>query len=204
LHNPWYSSTPVVGQRRFGKAEEHQLPWFSTHFNDGTRMYIAKKTITATQIQHLMETSLKSLGNLDNEEVTFFRQITKELSLEDPREVVQLVASVLQALRQTLPLDRANAFLNELPDFLKLAFASNWRLNEHPVKIDHLDEFVSLLMVRDRKNRKFLFKSEVFALSVVILTLKKLYKLYDFDKFKGLSQAFRQELREVPTDAVAA
>lgn len=145
-----------------------------------------------------------SLEKLDDVEVTFFRQIKKELSLEDPHEVVQLVASVLQALRQTLPLERANAFLNQLPDFLKLAFAANWKLNEEQVRINHLDEFVSLLMSRDRKARRFLFKGEVFALSVVILTLKKLYKLIDLDKFDGLSQAFRQELREVPAEAAAA
>jgi uncharacterized protein (DUF2267 family) len=148
-----------------------------------------------------METSLEKMND---EEIIFFRQIKKELSLEDPQEVVQLVASVLQALRQTLTLERANAFLNELPDFLKLAFASNWKLNEEPVTINHLDEFVNLLMARDRKAKRFLFKGEVFALSVVILTLKKLYKLIDLDKFEGLSQAFRQELREVPADAAAA
>jgi len=148
-----------------------------------------------------METSLKKMND---EEVTFFRQIKKELSLEYPQEVVQLVASVLQALRQTLTLERANAFLNELPDFLKLAFAANWKLNEESVTINHLDEFVNLLMARDRKAKRFLFKGEVFALSVVILTLKKLYKLIDLDKFEGLSQAFRQELREVPADAAAA
>jgi len=143
-------------------------------------------------------------GNLNEAEMTFFRQIKKELSLENTQEVVPLVASVLQALRQTLTLERANAILNELPDFLKLTFASNWRLHEDPVKIDHLDEFVNLLMARDRKSKRFLFKGEVFALSVVILTLKKLYNLIDLDKFEGLSQAFKQELREVPVDAAAA
>jgi uncharacterized protein (DUF2267 family) len=163
-------------------------------------MYWSKQNHLTNKL-NLME---NTPGNLNEDEAIFFRQIRKELSLEDPQEVVSLVASVLQALRQTLTLERANAFLNELPDFLKLTFASNWKLNEDPVKIDHLDEFVNLLMTRDRKSKRFLFKGEVFALSVVILTLKKLYKLIDLDKFEGLSQAFRQELREVPVDAAAA
>ena len=143
------------------------------------------------------------LDQQDQEEIVFFRQISKELSLESPTEVVQLVASVLQALRQTLPLDRADVLLNQLPDFLKLTFAANWRRDEDPVRIDHLDEFVNLVMARDRKSKKNLFRSEVYALSVIILTLKNLYRLVDLDKFEGLSQALKQELREVPVDAGA-
>lgn len=141
---------------------------------------------------------------LEVEEMNLFRQINKELSLENPTEVVQLVTSVLQAFRQTLTLQNANALLNKLPDFLKLAFASNWRRNEEQVRVEHLDEFVSLVMTRDRRNKKYLFKSEVFTLSVIVLTLKKLYKLLDLDTFEGLSQAFRQELRDIPAEAAAA
>lgn len=142
--------------------------------------------------------------NLEVEEMNLFRQINKELSVENPTEVVQLVTSVLQAFRQTLTLQNANALLNKLPDFLKLAFASNWRRNEEQVRVEHLDEFVSLVMTRDRRNKKYLFKSEVFTLSVIVLTLKKLYKLLDLDTFEGLSQAFRQELRDIPAEAAAA
>ena len=144
-----------------------------------------------------------SLETHDDAEMNFFRQIKKELSIENPQDVIQLVASVLQSLRQTLSLDRASALLNELPDFLKLTFATNWKQDEVPVKIDHLDEFVNLVMARDRKSKKNLFRSEVYALSVIILTLKKLYNLVDLDKFEGLSQAIKQELREVPAEAAA-
>ena len=138
-----------------------------------------------------------------DDEMIFFRQIARELSIEDPKEVVNLVASVLQALRQTLPLDRASLLINELPDFLKLSFAANWKRDKDVVKIEHLDEFVNLVMVRDRKSKKNLFRSEVHALSVIILTLKNLYKLVNLDKFEGLSQALKQELKDVPVDAAA-
>jgi uncharacterized protein (DUF2267 family) len=138
-----------------------------------------------------------------DDETIFFRQIARELSIEEPREVIILVASVLQALRQTLPLERASVLVNQVPDFLKLTFAANWKYDEDIVKIDHLDEFVNLVMARDRKARKNIFRSEVHALSVIILTLKNLYKLIDLDKFEGLSQALKQELREVPVEAAA-
>lgn len=148
-------------------------------------------------------TPMQSPTAQPDDEMIFFRQIARELSIEEPKEVVMLVASVLQSLRQTLPLDRASLLINELPDFLKLTFAANWKRDEDIIKIEHLDEFVNLVMARDRKSKKNLFKSEVYALSVIILTLKNLYKLVNLDKFEGLSQALKQELREVPVDAAA-
>jgi uncharacterized protein (DUF2267 family) len=141
--------------------------------------------------------------NLDQEEMYFLLQIKKELSLENSHEAVKLVASVLQALRQTLTLENAQSLLNKLPDFLKLAFAANWEQNEAQVPVQHLDEFVSLVMDRDKKSRKNLFKNEVQTLTVIILTLKKLHRLIDLQNFEGLSTALRQELKDVPSEAAA-
>lgn len=140
---------------------------------------------------------------LDQDEISLINQIKRELSIETTTEVVQLVASVLQALRQTLSLSNADTLMNNLPDFLKLVFASNWKHAEAQVQVEHLDELVNLVMERDKRNRKFLFKSEVQTLSVIILTLKHLYKLIDLDNFEGISQAFRQELRDVPVESAA-
>jgi uncharacterized protein (DUF2267 family) len=129
----------------------------------------------------------------DPDEVTFIHQIRKELSLSSSHEAIKLVASVLQAMRQTLTLEKANQILNALPDFLKLAFASNW---EH-------DENVTLVMDRDARHRRGLFRNEVQTLSVIILTLKKLQRLVDLENFDGLSPALRQELRGLPSEAAA-
>jgi uncharacterized protein (DUF2267 family) len=142
-------------------------------------------------------------ANLDQEEMHFLYQIKKELSLESTHDAVKLVASVLHALRQTLTLENATILMNQLPDFLKLAFASNWEQNEAHVPVEHLDEFVGLVMDRDQKSKRGLFKNEVQTLSVIILTLKKLHKLVDLENFEGLSNALRQELREVPSEAAA-
>jgi uncharacterized protein (DUF2267 family) len=141
--------------------------------------------------------------NLDQEEMQFLYQIRKELSLETSHEAVRLVASVLQALRQTLTLENAAALVNRLPDFLKLAFAANWERGETRVPVEHLDEFVSLIMDRDERSGKGLFRNEVQTLSVAILTLKKLNKLVDLEGFEGISSALKQELREVSPEAAA-
>jgi uncharacterized protein (DUF2267 family) len=140
---------------------------------------------------------------LDPREADLLSQIKKELSLEHPRDAVRLLASVLQGLRQTLTLQNANTLLNKLPDFLKLVFASNWKRDESHVPVEHLDEFVSLVMDREKTSGRSFFKNEVQALSVIVLTLKKMYTLIDLDHFEGLSKAFRQELREIPAEAAA-
>ncbi len=137
----------------------------------------------------------------ENEEMRFLYQIRKELSLESIQDSVILVAAVLQSLRQTLTMEENNTLLNQLPDFLQLAYAANWQQHEPRVKVDHLDEFVSLVMDRDEQSGKGLFRTEVQALTVVILTLKKLNKLVDLENFDGISPLLKQELREVSSEA---
>jgi uncharacterized protein (DUF2267 family) len=150
-----------------------------------------------------MEATYNDPQNADQEEMQFLYQIRKELSLETSHEAVRLVASVLQALRQTLTLENATALVNRLPDFLKLAFASNWERGEKRVPVEHLDEFVGLIMERDERSGKGLFRNEVQTLLVAILTLKKLNKLVDLEGFEGISSALKQELREVSPEAAA-
>jgi uncharacterized protein (DUF2267 family) len=152
-----------------------------------------------------METNLLSMNKnqtetapaLLDEELHFFSHLTKELSLENSQQAVKLVSAVLQSLRQTLSLENAEILLNRLPDFLKLAFATNWKRDEPQVHVDHLDEFVNLVMDRDNQYRKNMFHDEVQTLSVIILTLKGLSRLVDLENFEGLSNALRQELRGV-------
>jgi len=141
---------------------------------------------------------------LDKEEQDVLNQIRKELFLEKPTDVVPFMASVLQALRQTLTLEHATQLMNKLPDFMKVVFASNWKKDEVRVQISHLDEFVGLVMARDQQEKKHLFKSEVQTLSIVILVLKKMYKLADIKNFDGLSPMFRQELSDASIEVVAA
>lgn len=140
---------------------------------------------------------------LEYEEIHFLGMITKELSLENPHDAIKLVTGVLQSLRQTLALEDAATLLNRLPDFLKLAFASNWEQNEKQVHIEHLDEFVCLVMDRDKQMEKNLFKDEVQTLNVIILTLKGLAKIIDLENFEGVSSSLRQELGDIFTEATA-
>lgn len=141
---------------------------------------------------------------LDKEEQDVLNQIRKELSLQSPTDVVPFMAAVLQALRQTLTLEHATELLNKLPDFMKVVFATNWKKDEQRVPTTHLDEFVCLVMERDAAEGKHLFKSEVQTLSIIILVLKKMYKLADIEHFEGLSAAFRQELNDASTEVAAA
>lgn len=141
---------------------------------------------------------------MDQEEMHFLHQLKKELVLESEQEIVPLLASVLQTLRQTLSLSNANTLLNKLPDFLKLIFACNWPQQEEHVVVEHLDEFVNLVMERDQRDGKFIFKSELQTLSVVIIILKKLFKLIDLENFEGFSPAFKHELLEASTEIIAA
>lgn len=139
---------------------------------------------------------------IDPQEMHFLHQIKKELYLESDFDAIPLVTAVLQSLRQTLTLQSANTLLNKLPDFLKLIFACNWRHDEEQIQVEHLDEFVNLVMERDQKAGKFLFRGELQTLTVIILTLEKLNRLMDLKNFEGLKHAFRHELREASHELV--
>lgn len=135
----------------------------------------------------------------NQDEMLYLFQIQKELDLNSSQDAVKRVASVLHALRQTLTLEHARDLLNLLPDFLKLAFVSNWERDEPQAEVNHLDEFATVVMDRDLKYKKGLFKNEVQTLTVIVLTLKNLQKLVDIENFEGLSLSFRQELKDLPS-----
>jgi uncharacterized protein (DUF2267 family) len=139
----------------------------------------------------------------ERDQKEILNKIKKELSLKSTGDVVPLLASVLHSLRQTLTLEHSTLFLNRLPEFLKIIFVSNWKQDERHVRIDHLDEFINLVMDRDRQTGKFLFKSEVQTLFIVILVLRMLYNLIDIKNFDGLSHMFRRELREAAMEVDA-
>jgi uncharacterized protein (DUF2267 family) len=140
---------------------------------------------------------------LEHGESSLLNEIKKELALKTYQETVGIVSCVLNSFRRCLSLQYATLLLNRLPDFLKLVFVSNWKVNESQVKIDYLDELVSLALEQDTASGKKLFKSEIHALSTVVLTLKKLDKLVDLQHFEGISQSFRRQLREIPVEVAA-
>jgi uncharacterized protein (DUF2267 family) len=152
-----------------------------------------------------MDQQNSPLENLNENEFQFLYQIKKELSLEDCGQAIQLAGSVLQALRQTLSLENAYKLIEKLPDFLRLMFVANWKQEDAIITIDHLDEFVSLVIEREqqKKNTSALFKNEVQTLSLIILTLKNLYRMVDLDQIEGFSSTLLQELRNVPSEAAA-
>jgi uncharacterized protein (DUF2267 family) len=124
----------------------------------------------------------------------FLEHLSSELSLASREEAIPLVSSVMMALRQTLSRQNAETLLVKLPEFLKRHFPVNWK-EEKQIRVEHLDELVTLIMERDKANPKTLFKSELQTLSVILFTLKKLFSVVD-PKMAGIGQLFCQEVKE--------
>jgi uncharacterized protein (DUF2267 family) len=131
---------------------------------------------------------------MNENENHFLEHLTTELSLPSPEEALPLVTSVMQAFRQTLSRQNADALLARMPEFMKRYFVATAK-DEHQVRVDHLDELVLLVMERDKGNSKSLFKSELQTLSVVLFTMKKLFSVVD-PKFPGIGQPFFQEVKD--------
>jgi len=144
---------------------------------------------------------MKSL-KLQPDEINFLRQIKKELSFKSFREVLKRVTLVLRTFYQTLDAKQATYIVNQLPDFFKLAFVTPNLPSEKPIIIHHLDEFVNLLMATDKT--KSIFKSEVEALSLSILVLKRVMSSLQPENNMGISPTLIQEINDVPSEAAAA
>jgi uncharacterized protein (DUF2267 family) len=149
-------------------------------------------------------TKPRTMHYLHLEPADFFllRGIKKELSFRSFREVIKRVICVLRAFRKILNTKQASIVINSLPDFFKLIFVANWSSSERPIVINHLDEFVTLVMAHDREQS--VFKSEVEALSVSILVLKRVLALIHVEGENIISPTLIQQINEVPADAVAA
>ncbi len=140
----------------------------------------------------------------ESEEAQFVQLIKKELSFKTSEEVVPRIIAVLRTFRETLSEQQATVIVNELPDYFKIAFITDWHYSEQHVKIDYLDQFVDLLLSRDKQK---LFKSEVEALSVSILVFKKLIELcdqYTKSRLTIFSPSVFQEINTVPSEGAAA
>jgi uncharacterized protein (DUF2267 family) len=147
-------------------------------------------------------TVFKMCLNLESDETEFLQLIKKELSFKTTEEVITRIVSILQAYRQTLSAEQATLIVNELPEYFKIAFITNWHYSEQPIKMDHLDQFVELVLSRDQE--KTIFKSEVEVLSVSILVFKKLIELCKEKAVTLFNPSLLQQIHSVPKEAVAA
>jgi uncharacterized protein (DUF2267 family) len=141
--------------------------------------------------------------NFDKSEWKLISKIGKEWSLSDTKTGATYVIRVLQALRQGLTFNQANMLANQLPDFLKLAFVTNWKVDERKARLRYVDQVVNWVLQRDRQGRKRLFKSEIHALSVVVFILKYLDNIAGISELPDMSWEFKSELEKIYLDEVA-
>ncbi len=136
--------------------------------------------------------------------VRFFREIKMHLGVRSTRRIVRLVRTVLAQLRKTLTTEQANLVIRHLPDPFPLLFIANWKYDDRPEHILHLDELVDHVYQDDRRQKHSLFMSEVDTMNSVILVLSKLDKFFGIFGLNVFQYSLAQELKQaVATEEMA-
>jgi uncharacterized protein (DUF2267 family) len=143
------------------------------------------------------------ITHLEKSEWKLLRTLKKEWSLANYRLGVAYLSKVMQALRQGLSQQQVNQLVNRLPDFLKLAFISDWKMKERKKKLRYVDELVQWVVEKDKQSPQRLFKSELHALTVVVFVLKYLDTMTGLSDLPGLRWEFKQELEKIELGEVA-
>lgn len=136
--------------------------------------------------------------------VMFFRHVKKDLSIPSTRQTVTLVGRVLSHLIRGMTVQQTSTLLNQLPDLFQILLLKDWRYNNADHKsYSHLDEFVDRIYEEDQKLQNSLFASEVEALGIVIVILRRLDKYLNLFSYKILEDSWVEELRQIPLEDAA-
>ena len=130
------------------------------------------------------------------EEIAFFHEMKRELGIQSTKKLASLIRKIFSGIRRTLTAQETDAFINSMPDLLRLLFVSGWRY-EKESRIDHLDELVESIYYEDRLSLRPVFRSEIEALNAVVVVLRKLDKIWGVLNFNGFKFSLVQEIRQV-------
>lgn len=115
-----------------------------------------------------------TMHNLSDEHIVlFFRKLKSELNCSSTLKIIEQVRLTLSRVRNFSSPDIAS----KIPPLLHLMLA-NTRSKSTEHKVDHLDELADSLYKEDKQAGKKLFKSEIDALGIAIIILKRTQELF--------------------------
>lgn len=76
----------------------------------------------------------------------FIKELAKELDMEhDLDRAGRIITSILQALREVIPISESFQFMAQLPMFLKALYVNGWSMNKKGPKIKNREQFMKLV-----------------------------------------------------------
>lgn len=139
----------------------------------------------------------------EEQSVRFFKEVKRNLGARSTKKIVKLVRAVLSQLRRTLSHDQASLLIKSLPSLFQLLFVANWKYEEKPSAITHLDELVDRVYQEDQKSSDTLFTSEIDTMNSVILVLSKLDKFFGILGLDVFRYPLTQEIKQAGIEDAA-
>jgi len=159
---------------------------------------------TANTNQLAMTPAIQSTYSADELAVMFFRQVKKDLAIASTRQLVSLVGLVLSHLIRGMSIQKTSMLMNRLPHLFQMLLLKDWRHHrDDQAQYAHLDELVDRIFEEDQKLTNSLLASEVAAMNVVIVILRRLDQYVSLFSYKVLKDSWVEELRQIPLEDAA-
>lgn len=136
-----------------------------------------------------MNATIMNPGLCDEHIVLLFRKLKNELNCSSTSKIIALVRQTLSKVKNFSTPEIAN----KIPPLMHMMLAN---VDNQEKKIRHLDELADLLYREDKQTGKGLFKSEIDALGIAIVILKRIQELFTRAGIHAFPYVLSTELKQ--------
>lgn len=128
--------------------------------------------------------------------VLFLDDLKKQLNFTSTQKTVSLLRTVLRKLTGSYTVQQIREIVAKTPSILHLLIVHHGRPEDTPKEIGHLDELVDTLYEEDQTTGKGLFKTEIEALGIVTVVLRKIEQLFKQAGLYAFNYTLTHELQQ--------
>src|SRR6188768_985402 len=128
--------------------------------------------------------------------VLFLDDLKRQLNFPSTQKTVSLLRTILSKLKGSYTVQQIRDIVARTPSILHLLLVSHERPEDEPKEIGHLDELVDTLYEEDQTTGNGLFKTEIEALGLVTVVLRKIEKLFKQAGINAFNYALTHELQQ--------
>jgi hypothetical protein len=128
--------------------------------------------------------------------VLFLDDLKRQLNFHSTQKTVSLLRTVLSKFKGSFTGQQIRDIVTKTPSILHVLLVNHGRPEDQPGEIGHLDELVDTLYEEDQTAGRGLFKTEIEALGLVTVVLRKIEKLFKQAGIYAFNYTLTHELQQ--------
>jgi len=134
----------------------------------------------------------------DEQVVLYFRKLKSELNCSSTPRLITLVRQVLLKVKDLNP-----GIISKIPPLLHMVLAGGSSTNLADKRSQHLDRLAEMLYSEDRQMGVRFFKSELDALHVVLVILRRLQDMFEGVRMEIFPHVLSTEVKQAAMEEAA-